>query len=313
MSKNGSIKEFLFSLILKMNPSLINPIIQGEFLFKELEKRGLYIDVYGLEKKRNLPVYFENQLTVSNPLHYNQVREIIDQINEGIVIWIAERFIDKYVEDIYHYLHFEVAKPIDFYAVIFNQDYVDQLSKLNQLTQYEAWHYISNDLIELPKLTLFEKVEIIPKNYIGQGIEKDIEANLTTITGRNKYLMEKLKERVPYLLNLHRSRKLNNRIISIGAGKSDIDFKISVKDRTGRSFIKIRIAKGRYQPLIDELEVAIKTSTYLSDLNFKIEQGGITHFINPNLELKQRIDEIVNAFEKIVYVTAPITYRKDVS
>ncbi|NLJ18209.1 hypothetical protein [Globicatella sulfidifaciens] len=59
--------------------------------------------------------------------------------------------------------------------------------------------------------------------------------------------------------------------------------------------------------------VAIKTSTYLSDLNFIIEQGGITHFINPSLELKQRIDEIVNAFEKIVYVTAPITYRKHVS
>src|SRR5699024_3131327 len=132
----GSIKEFILSLIIKNNPNIINPLIEGEFCFRELEKRGMYVDVYGLESKRNIPVFMENQLNVSDPIHYKKVKRIIDSIEEGIVIWIAERFVDKYVDDIYNYLNFEIAKPIDFIAVTINQDYLVQINELNQITQF---------------------------------------------------------------------------------------------------------------------------------------------------------------------------------
>lgn len=310
MSKNGSTKEFILSLIIKNNPNIINPLIEGEFCFRELEKRGMYVDVYGLESKRNLPVFMENQLNVSDPIHYKKVKRIIDSIEEGIVIWIAERFVDKYVNDLYNYLNFEIAKPIDFYAVTINQDYLVQINELNQITQFEAWQYISKGLIDVPVLSPFDSAKIIPKGFKGKGLEGDNDANLVSIKGRNKYLQQRLREKIPFLFNLHRSRKLENRQFIVGAGRTDIEFAISLEDGWGRAFIKLRTTNHQHRELLEEVKTTIKTSTFLSDMSFVFEQNSITHFIDSKLDVKTRIERMAIAFEKMVYVIVPITDRK---
>lgn len=310
MSKNGSIKEFILSLIIKNNPEIISPLIDGDFCFQELEKRGLYIDIYGLERKRRIPVYMENQVNVSDPIHFKKVKRIIDSVEEGIIIWIAERFVDKYVDDLYNYLNFEIAKPIDFYAVTFNQDYLEQINELNQMTQFEAWQFISNGSINLPLLTVFDSVKIIPNNYIGKGIEEDDDVNLVSIKGRNKYLQQKLRERIPFLINLHRERKLDNRYIIVGAGRTDIEFSISVEDGWDRAFIKLRTTNHQNQDLLEEVESTIKTSTFLSDMAFVFEPNSITHFIDSKLDIKTKIEKMAIAFEQMVYVIIPITDKK---
>lgn len=310
MSKNGSTKEFILSLIIKNNPHIINPLIEGEFCFRELEKRGMYVDVYGLESKRKLPVFMENQLNVSDPIHYKKVKRIIDSIEEGIVIWIAERFVDKYVDDIYNYLNFEIAKPIDFIAVTINQDYLVQINELNQMTQFEAWQYISKGLIDLPVLSVFDSAKVIPNGFIGKDLEDDNEANLLSIKGRNKYLQQKLREKIPFLFNLHRSRKLENRQFIVGAGRTDIEFTVSVEDGWGRAFIKLRTMNHQHRELLEEVKSAIKTSTFLSDMDFTFEQNSITHFIDSKLDVKTKIEKMAIAFEKMVYVIVPIIDRK---
>lgn len=178
------------------------------------------------------------------------------------------------------------------------------------MTQFEAWQFISNRSINLPVFTLFDSVKIIPNNYIGKGINEDDDVNLVSIKGRNKYLQQKLRERIPFLINLHRERKLDNRYIIVGAGRTDIEFAISLEDGWGRAFIKLRTTNHQHRDLLEEVKSTIKTSTFLSDMDFEFERNSITHFIDSKLDVKTRIEKMAIAFEKMVYVIVPITDRK---
>lgn len=310
MSKNGSIKEFIFNLILMKNPSLLSLYINGEYQFIELEQyyQQMYIDMYGWQEKNNVPIYVETQLTSSDPSHLEKVKRIIETINEGIVIWIAPEFNEEHVEKLYSLLHFRMAKPINLLTVTFNESYLPYIDQLDQRPQIEIWNKISTQQILLPVMDLHRAIEIIPPTYQGVN-ESDAADAVTTIKGANKYFLQCLKHKVPFYLNAHRSKaNLTNRQIVFGAGRAGLDFVVCLDDLRGNCFIKLRISNDKHSSLYDKMKKAIVQKVKSDSIITK--KNEVILFLPNTLNTIDKIQATVQLFGQIITITAPMIYNQ---
>lgn len=310
MSKNGSIKEFIFNLIVMKNPSLLSLYINGEYQFIELEQyyQQMYIDMYGWQEKNNVPIYVETQLTSSDPTHLDKVKRIIETIDEGIVIWIAPEFNEEHVNELYSLLHFRIAKPINLLAVTFNESYLPYIDKLDQRPQMEIWNKISTQQILLPVMDLHRTIEIIPPAY--QGVTKiDVADAVTTIKGANKYFLQCLKHKVPFYLNAHRSKaNLTNRQIVFGAGRAGLEFVICLNDLRGNCFIKLRVSNDKHMSLYDKMNKAIVQKAKGDSIVSK--KNEVILFLPNSLNTIDKIQATVQLFGQIISITAPMIFNQ---
>lgn len=292
------------------NPSLLSPYINGKLHFIELERyhRKTFIDMYGWQTETNVPVYVETQLNPSDQTHLEKVIRIIETIEEGIVIWIAPAFSEECIDELYGLLHFRMAKPINLFAVTFNESYLLHIDQLNKRPQMEIWSEISKQQIPLPVMGLHRAIEIIPPAY--QGVtEIDAADAVTTIKGANKYFLQCLKHKVPFYLNAHRSKaNLSNRQIVFGAGRAGLDFVVCLNDLQGNCFIKLRISNDKHRVLFDKMVKAIsQTAEGDSMINKKNE----VIILLPSLQsMIDRIQATVQLFGQIITITAPIIHSQ---
>ncbi|WP_085992167.1 hypothetical protein [Oceanobacillus senegalensis] len=310
MSIKGSRKEFILNIILKQNPSLISQFLGGDYRHVELERyentneNKMYIDMYGYHCVNNLPVYIETQLSKADKRHYEKVKNIIEAIDEGIILWIATDFEEECMHKLYKLLHFSVAKPINLYMVLLSNSCLFQLDVLNKQGQVEVWNNIKNQKVGLPILTLFKAIEIIPSDFQSK-LKDDIFEPLTTIKGVNKYFIRCLKERVPYFLNAHRSKaNLNKRQIVFGAGVGGLDYVVCLKDINERCYFKLRLSYERHQEIYNKILQVIKKEVRYNLL--AMEQNEIIFSYPENFDMLKRITSIIDHFERLILLVDPI-------
>ncbi|UOQ49618.1 hypothetical protein MUN88_05930 [Gracilibacillus caseinilyticus] len=309
MSRNGSKKEFLFSFILKNYPHLLESALKREYFHKELEKYylGQYIDMYGIDKNNSIQIYGENQLGESDRVHFDKVMKLLS-FNQGIVFWVAESFNDYYLDELYLYLNFKVAKPINFYAITYDSTYISFLKKLNSMSEKEAWQLIETGNY-LPKLSLYDSIEIIPTGFVGNGV---VEENYDMVTpkGKNKYLLDKLREAFPYMHNLFRGKNIDGRELVIGAGKKDISYSFSLDDQQGRAYVKIKSNSSYSNELIKRVREAFRISEELQNIDFRYNESQIVHYVDTAQGLESKVAHLVRRFGDLVSVADPILKEK---
>lgn len=293
------------------NPSLISQFIDGEYRHIELElyQKKLYFDMYGREIKSNLPVYVETQLSKADPVHFVKVKQTIERIEEGIVLWIATDFKEEYIEEMYNLLHFTMAKPINLYMVLLSSNYQFQLDVLNKESQVDVWNKIINHNIELPILSQFRAVEIVPSDYVST-LEDNIGESLTTVKGSNIYFLRSLKERVPFFLNAHRSKaNPNKRQIVFGAGRAGLDYVVCLQDRNNQCYFKLRLTNDRHQVLYNKIKGIISKEVKYSSLEY--EQNEIVFFYPDTFDILKRITSIINHFERLILLVDSIVNEQN--
>ncbi|QHS24328.1 hypothetical protein GWK91_16220 [Virgibacillus sp. MSP4-1] len=315
MSIKGSRKEFILNLILKQNPSLISQFIGGEYRHLESERyentneNKMYIDMYGYQYVNNLTVYVETQLTKADQRHFEKVKNIIEAIEEGIIIWIATDFKEEYTQQLYNLLHFSIAKPINLYMVLLSNSCLFQLDVLNKQGQIEVWGSIKNQKVDLPILSLFKAIEIVPSDFQSK-LKEDISEPLTTIKGVNRYFIRCLKERVPYFLNAHRSKaNLNKRQIVFGAGVGGLDYVVCLKDINERCYFKQRLSYERHQEIYNKILQVIKKEVRYNLL--AIEQNEVIFSYPENFDMLKRITSIIDHFEQLILLVDPIVNEQN--
>ena len=306
MSVSGSRKEFILNLILKQNPFLISQFIGGEYRHIELElyRKKMYFDMYGREIKSNLPVYVETQLSKADPIHYEKVRKTIESIEEGIVLWIATDFTEEYIDGMYNLLHFKMAKPINLYMVKLSNNYQYQLDILNKGGQVELWNKIVDQKINLPILSLFQAIEIVPSDYQSK-FEEHLGESLTTVKGANKYFLRCLKERIPFFLNAHRSKaNPKKRQIVFGAGKAGLDYVVCLQDKDKQCYFKLRLTNERHKDLYNKIQWNIEKEVKYCHL--VIGDNQIVFSYPETYDVLKRITSIIDHFERVILLVDPI-------
>ncbi|WP_064091548.1 hypothetical protein [Rossellomorea aquimaris] len=316
MSINGSIKEFILTFTYSLNNKhLLEDIIESKLTNIELEVKrfGRYIDLLAIDYSKGVEVYFENQLTKSDNTHLEGILNIIDNIEEGIIIWQSLKFQEKHLRIIKETLHSN-RKNICFYALELNPEVIETVKKLNNLYILDIYSNLNSisdvhphnklvfkHIVDMPvkKLEVFHLMNKIDL-YSNEGYEK-----------KNRQFISYLRKTIPFFLNFHRSKSnsnIINRIVSIGAGKEDIKYKFSLSDNKYRGFIEIVFEKNAIETF-EEITKDIPILKEKIHSNIILKKNAIRY----NLPVFENNDECFSyaskIFSKMIFFFSPFTYK----
>ncbi|MQR93697.1 hypothetical protein [Fictibacillus phosphorivorans] len=319
MSKQGSKKEAIFTLYQKKYPKCLEDIIGFpiEGIKTEVDKGSKKIDLYGFNKKKKLELYVENQLKPSDIKDHieQKIKPLINGISEGYVIWTATKFRAEHIEEVKLLLKSHPQKYINFYAVEIHPEVLNCINYLNNLYELDVWDKL-NILNEIDsKLKTVDKYEQMPPNHIGKAFIGEYLYDFTREDDVKEYMIEQLRERIPYFLNFHGGKKHSqyDRILKIGGGLSDITYLCSAFDFRYRAFTEIRFGLSKaswyYAFKIHEynLKREIDRNISFNDTNRTI---GVYIKSNGN-DIPKVTDGLVDIFERFILYFSPYTYGKN--
>ncbi|MDN4095595.1 hypothetical protein QYF48_22675 [Brevibacillus agri] len=241
MSYRGSEKEFILSLFLLQNPMVLEEAIGIQLgkMEAEVPVGRKKVDMFTVETNRRLSVYIESQIKPSDTIHLNTILGLLESVREGIVIWIARSFHRQHLEQVIAYLKKNKQKYISFHAIEIHPDAIAEVEKLNQLYKLDVWYQLKQiSLINHPPLKQIYTYSQIPSTHSGRAFEP-ANYDLTRVEDVKQYLLDRLRIRVPYYLNVWKAKKHNrySNQLSVGAGKAGIDLKISACNQQGLASI----------------------------------------------------------------------------
>ncbi|WP_079914133.1 hypothetical protein [Paenibacillus sp. 32352] len=125
-------------------------------------------------------------------------------------------------------------KYINFYALEIHPEALTAIHFLNSMNKLAVWdnlHQVKDVCEFSPPLRLIFKHEQIHSTHLGKAAVRSLQL----ATDVKEYVIKELWSCVPELLNVHREKKCNqsDRIITIGAGKGGLSYRVSAMDREG--------------------------------------------------------------------------------
>lgn len=308
MSYNNSDREFYYALYIKFQKEKVENILNLKLENIELDKNfsGRKIDLVStLEDGRKL--FLELQLNKSDNIHLEQIKSIIKSknINNVVIVWIALEF----KTDMLSVIEKEVklsTKNIHFVALKLNEQVIPYLHLLNKI--------FINNVIE--NIGILNKVEnhfsIEEIFYRLQNNQNDIQSNTLEITKKEelmKSLLVQLREEIYYYPSIHRDKKLDNNVIVLAGGKSDVNYFVGLNRR---NFLYVEIRFRLKQSEIFDLILANKEHIcdqldYMAEFdaeNMKIGTYLYLRSTKKNLQIKQtaRIaDKYIKLFSPYLY------------
>lgn len=276
MSRNGSMKEAILGIYLKERPDIISEVLGFEVDHLALEqKHGAYhVDVKAVDKKRRIPLLFELQVTPANKTYLNRVKKMITSTQEGVIVWIAHSFDEGILNELQLWLNEKQPMYTDFYAISLKDATMPILQQLNDMYKldiYDNLHLL--DEVE-PLLSIVLQSKRIPMNHCSHQSVEPIKLNPKITQDIKRALLLWLREKLPFYLNLHYDKKMNqyDHLLTIGAGKYGIAYRCSATDRRGKAFVELYFDKC----LIEEYEA------------FKLQQEQLRKEIHPDLVCDKR-------------------------
>lgn len=244
MSRNivRSNSEFFFNLYQKLNKGLIEEILNENLNEFMLEKYylGQKIDLYSQKKGTATGVFIESMLSRADGRHLNFILKLIDNIEDNaIIVFQAESFTDKIIEKILGKIR-KSSKTIDFYAIEINKELIKEIEGLKQVHFLKVIEKSCKIGVANP-FNIVEKYISIKEHKVMEGVERQ---KISRVEGRNELLIEEIRKRSHYFPTVFREKRcITNRILSYSAGKSDVNYFISVEDRNGDSFVSVQFTE----------------------------------------------------------------------
>lgn len=309
MSLYGSTKELILTLFL-IDYKIIEGLLEMDLMNYEIEKNagGNKIDIQAICPANKLEVMVECQIKKSDTRHLQTILDLIDSNKEGIIIWIASSFHLRHLEEVRIHLSKNKRKYINFYAFEIDDTALQIIDLLNE--------YEKNDIIPslyrlsdtgVSALNLVDCLEQIPQNHIGSAYTHEKEYDLEIISERNQYICQELKTLIPNEINLisYKKPSKNSRMISIGAGKDGLTFRLSSEANNGKAVVLIHFANHRikeYQLLINQM-TSMKKQVHPNIKVIVDRQIGVQ--FKPSKNLDDTIKVLAETLEKLMQFCMP--------
>lgn len=252
LSKMGSEKETIFTLYMakhldilekELNLNLSKVVLEQSFDITSKEdvqkKKVLMLDMYGIEQELKVEVIIENVLTKSDDSHQRRLLKIIERLEKGIVVYQTLGFREKDVQQLKNAVE---GKDINLYFVQINKELIPLINKLNTKTHklrvYENLNVlktVANPITHLKDISVIKPIQG-DMSLLRVEVERD---HTKPHVEANNYLLDQLQTNIPYFFPFQRRKKLENRYISFGFGKSGVSLILSVKDMRHRAYVKL--------------------------------------------------------------------------
>ncbi|WP_313232121.1 hypothetical protein [Tissierella praeacuta] len=293
--------EFFFNLYQKFNKELLEEVLDEDLDELLLEKYylGQKIDLYSQIKGTATGIFIESMLSRADVRHLDFILKLIDNIEDNaIIVFQAESFTDKIIERILNKIR-KSGKAIDFYAIEISKALIESMDDLKE----EHFLKVIDRLCSLEVSNPFNIVE----KYVsieGHRIIKKIEGKrISRIEKRNRLLIKAIREKLYYYPTIYREKRcLANRILTYSAGRSDVNYFISVEDRNGDSFVSVEFSgetENIYRGIKRKRKNFEKKIGY--DVKFDDENLIIRTDISYKKFIYKTIDDIADVFERYVF------------
>lgn len=237
MSIDNSKKEFYYCLYLlkhkEMLDNIVNTKLNKEAFILDKAVNDRKVDIYTITED-NREVFIEVQLNESDYKHLEQLKKIIDNKDLGnyILVWIASSFTDSMLDEIQELIN-KTTKSICFYAVEFNEKVIGYLEKLNILDPLSV--YENMEILDL----VDNNLNTVAINYRKKSSYKDDikyfpPNKVNTLYSKQDIVREMLSEvrkQIYYYPNVYVDKNLDNNVIVLGTGKSDVDFALGINKK----------------------------------------------------------------------------------
>lgn len=310
-------RENLFSLYQVVYPYVLSTLVGAKVfeLEQEVPLNGKKVDIYACTGKINENIYVEIQLITADVRHMEKVKEIITDIEQGIVVWEALSFqgrehLVKEVVELVRWLN----KPVDILFVEVNSDVIPFLDELKTLYPLDV----------IPNLNRLSEVrepfgmiaEYRGRNILGGDQDDGLEAvngsrqqgilepvTISTRLGANKYILERIRKILPFYPGGYRAKsRLDTNALTFGAGNGNT-FEICIRD--SYSHVKLRIPKknGRtcVQVKMDKMmiENRVGYGIYLREerSSYILDVPILSSAKRPRIDV---LDEVVEVFKRFV-------------
>lgn len=313
MSKNHSMKEAILGLYLKERPNIIAEALGFEVHYIALEQRigNFHVDVKAVDKKRRIPLLFELQVTPANKTYLNRVKKMIISTQEGVVVWIAHSFDEGILNELQLWLKEKQPTYTDFYAISLKEGTITILQQLNDMYKldiYDNLHLL--DEVE-PLLSIVLQSKRIPMNHCSHQSIEPIKLNPKITQDLKRALLLWLREKLPFYLNLHYDKKMNqyDHLLTIGAGKYGVAYRCSATDRRGKAFVELYFDKCRtkeyeaFKLLKDQLRKEIHP-----ELTFDKRRIGV--YFEPADTYVETFGKIAEIFDNMIKTFSPYFYGR---
>lgn len=306
--------EFILSLFLLKHKEVLEDALGFNIDQIQLEKNhgGNQIDLYGVCPSRRLELFVECQVRPSDPKHFDEnLMNILNGIQEGIVVWIASSFRSDYLEGIKLLLGSggNRRKYINFYAFEVQPEALTEIISLNSKSKLTVWdnlHQIRDVCDQSPPLRWIFKHEQIHSTHIGKTTIGDSPLDLDNPVDVKEHVIQELRKFVPELINVHREKKYNknDRIITIGAGKSGFYYRVSAEDRRGIAFVELFMDMNQ-EPfffLIKKHHEGMKRQIH-QDITFGKRRIGV--YFKPDSDIDKTILTLSTTLKRMAYYFYP--------
>ncbi|WP_051556552.1 hypothetical protein [Alkalihalobacterium bogoriense] len=310
MSINGSNKEAVFCWALLKYPNILKRALHLPLAKIELEKKvnGKDIDIYAMDKNRNLNVLVEVQLTKAHSTYVKRMKEMIALNPDSVLVWIASEFDESHIREMEDYIN-ENARNVDFYAIEIDPNVLPILQELNELYKLEIYDelYRIREMGNVINVRYIKKQ--IPANFIGQASFAKVGFDFTKIEDVKRALLQELRERMPYLLNLYYNKKASNSnpALSVGAGLYGLSFKCGTRDKNGLSFVELYFDISKID-MYEKFKSLKNQMTERISRDIKIIDRKIGVYFEPSDTYEETFAIIAKLFERFLLFFSPYIF-----
>lgn len=228
-------KEKIYAVYIAKNKEIIEKIIRNRVIKFELEKNyeNRKVDIYGISEDKSDEVFIELQITKADSIHFEQIKNIVENINDGgfkIIIWIAKDFEYNMFENLKEIIE-EANKNIVIMCIKINEKVIEKLEELNTIDDFE----IVDNFSVLDKIE--EQLEIVYAYFHYDrlnDIYRDVPFRNLEIEDNNmkvKFLIrviDEIRKQSYYFLPAYHSKNIAGNKIVYGAGTTTIIIQIGI-------------------------------------------------------------------------------------
>lgn len=313
MSYNGSDKEYYLALHIKFYKEMLEKIINLEFtgdIVLDKNFNGRKVDIYSiLSDDREL--FMELQLNKADMTHLKQLIHIIenDDLNNYVIIWIALEHDDKFLKQIEEAIE-NTNKNICFYALIINKEIVDYLQKINEMNINDRVDNLSM-LNSVNNHYFIKEIYYKVKNIMNL---KPYKKEIINLNLNNKFdvmqkIYKKMQEEVYYYPSIHRDKKMDGHVITLGGGCCDTYYFIGI-NRKNYLYVNLKFCESQnelYEMLLNKKDEINSEFDYMTEFN--IDERKISTFIYFDKKRDLRIKQLVRIVNKYIRYFSPYLYK----
>jgi len=318
MSRYGSDKEFYMCLSFKFNSQQLEQALNVKMtddIELDMNFHGRKVDFVSVLEDGRL-FYMELQLGKADETHLKQVMHVIENAvsDDYVLVWIALEHNEVFLHKIYKMID-SLNKSICFFALCINSEllpYLDVINKMQMKDIVKSFTILDNVQKHFLFSAMYYRAVYKRKPVYELSNHGIKEYDLDNKQDVMRIILRMIRKNISYYPSVHRSKKFDGNVISLGSGIGGAIYSIGIK-RSNVLFIELKFCEANQKLFADILldkEGILDKFDYMVEFNVEERKVGSYFYFGRNKELK--LKQLVRMVKKFVDYFSAYFYSRQV-